>query len=319
MDDWNSIFDWFDLTRGYGWSQAVAGARANQKELDETAASTRTFSARRENSGLFLSLAETRADQRGVLKFLFDCEDRLLWRSGQARADMPKFPDFMGGPNLTEWVAAARWMRLLVALWRSVRSQDRSSLQRHIHWQAERGSAAQVVYICKHHHHPDAELPADGVAEPIASREVRPGWLQILKPPDLTGPAVAFLKAKISAYLADLVRPQFLIEVKTTRLRLEPIPKTFFALLWLQFGEAVAEAKEYERCLSCGFYFERSPATARSNRRFCSNACRSRMYRKRQERAQRLYEEGMPLSQIARELETNVRTVRGWLKARRDE
>jgi hypothetical protein len=106
------------------------------------------------------------------------------------------------------------------------------------------------------------------------------------------------------------------LDAKTKRLRLEVIPRTFSAFIWLQFGRAVAEGKEYSRCLECDSYFEHSATTARTNRRFCSNACRSKNYRERQEEARRRHAEGWSLHEIVRYLDSDKVTVQGWLAPR---
>jgi hypothetical protein len=96
-------------------------------------------------------------------------------------------------------------------------------------------------------------------------------------------------------------------------LRLCQVPRTFLAALWLQFAQAVAEDKDYRQCGECGSWFEVSPEVARTNRRFCSNACRSRLYRQRQARAKELFAEGKSLQEIAAELRSTVAVVKKWI------
>jgi hypothetical protein len=102
-------------------------------------------------------------------------------------------------------------------------------------------------------------------------------------------------------------------------LHLDLRPLTLRGALWLQLARAVANDKKFRACQVCGKWLELSPETARTNRLFCSDACRSKSYRKRQEEARRLHAEGKTPPQIAAELGSDVKTVRGWLKKKRGE
>jgi hypothetical protein len=97
-------------------------------------------------------------------------------------------------------------------------------------------------------------------------------------------------------------------------LGLQVIPKSLLGALWLQFALAVGGNKKYRACGTCGQWFELSPDIARTTKHFCSDACRSRAYRGRKERAQLLAAEGKSLKDIAEQLESEVKTVKGWLK-----
>jgi hypothetical protein len=97
-------------------------------------------------------------------------------------------------------------------------------------------------------------------------------------------------------------------------LALQVKPRSLLAALWLQFARAVAGNKQYRACRTCGQPYELDPKIARKSRQYCSEACRSRAYRGRKERAQALAAEGKSPKEIAEELESDVKTVKGWLK-----
>jgi hypothetical protein len=97
---------------------------------------------------------------------------------------------------------------------------------------------------------------------------------------------------------------------------LVPQPDSLLGALWLQFAQAVIQNKQYRRCESCAEWFEISPQVARAERVFCSTACRSRAYRQRRDEARRLNADGVPLEQIARDLQSDAETVSGWIKAK---
>jgi hypothetical protein len=317
----NHDFFWIDSSRGFAWQDAgkeawhaAQGANVPRRLRAEA----RSYSVRREDSGLFLKLADTVADERGIRDFLTSWQDRSQRRPAPTVAS-PSSPHTTVTeqqslkPPWADWIDAARWMRLLVDLWRTVQLKNRNGLARHIRWIEASANGPRVIYECRSSDYPDALLPPNGVHELIASDTVRPDVFMVLKPKDVCAAALVYLQMKANARLVDAVTPHMLFEVKTSRLRLEQIPKTFLAFLWLQFAQAVAQNKSYGRCLSCGIWFERSPETGRTHRRFCSNACRTWMHRRRQQQAQQWHAEGVAVRAIAKKLETDVRTVKGWL------
>ena len=66
------------------------------------------------------------------------------------------------------------------------------------------------------------------------------------------------------------------------RLRLQLMPTNLLEAMWLQFGQAVASDKSFRQCRECGTWFKNSPKTARSDKIFCSGACKAKAYRERQ-------------------------------------
>jgi hypothetical protein len=58
-------------------------------------------------------------------------------------------------------------------------------------------------------------------------------------------------------------------------------PPDLISALWIQFAESIADEREYRQCEVCGTYIELSPDVNRADRRYCSDACRSRALRLR--------------------------------------
>jgi endogenous inhibitor of DNA gyrase (YacG/DUF329 family) len=61
-------------------------------------------------------------------------------------------------------------------------------------------------------------------------------------------------------------------------------PRDLLSAMWIQFGLAVGGKRQYRKCAWCGSTFEISPRIARTNRIFCSNACKQADYRERAKR-----------------------------------
>src|SRR5262245_38253271 len=88
--------------------------------------------------------------------------------------------------------------------------------------------------------------------------------------------------------------------------------------VWLQLADAVSNDRTFSRCRECQKWLAVGPEVARSNRRFCSNACRTRSYRERQDRARRLRTEGKSFEEIATQLDSDLATIRRWITGFRE-
>jgi hypothetical protein len=97
-------------------------------------------------------------------------------------------------------------------------------------------------------------------------------------------------------------------------LTIQIMPENLLGAIWLQFAEAVSGNKKYRACATCGRWYELSPDKARADSVYCREACRSRAYRARKEKAVQLAGEGKTPKQIAADLGSDAKTVRGWLK-----
>jgi len=91
------------------------------------------------------------------------------------------------------------------------------------------------------------------------------------------------------------------------------MPDHLLTTLWVQFSLAVALHKKYRRCSACQDWFEMSPEVARSNRKFCSIACKNRTFRARVDQARKLHGEGRGLREIAKTLKTKVAVIKTWI------
>lgn len=58
-------------------------------------------------------------------------------------------------------------------------------------------------------------------------------------------------------------------------------PRRFSDAAWLQFGQAISANSNFQQCDECISWFQVDPGRGRPDKRFCSNACSMRAYRKR--------------------------------------
>jgi hypothetical protein len=96
-------------------------------------------------------------------------------------------------------------------------------------------------------------------------------------------------------------------------LRMQLVPTSLIAALWLQLAAAIDGDRAYRRCEACKKWFEVS-AENRIDAKFCQQSCRFRAYRQRQQQARELADQGMPPREIAALVDSDAETVKGWLK-----
>lgn len=93
--------------------------------------------------------------------------------------------------------------------------------------------------------------------------------------------------------------------------RMQPV--SLLGALWLQ--AILAGGRDYRECATCSQPIEISRlGGARTDARFCSNACKTKDFRDRRAEARRLAASGMRTNEIAKRVRSDVATVRRWLK-----
>jgi hypothetical protein len=212
------------------------------------------------------------------------------------------------------WLREIFRMRQAVLLWDAATARDMATLKRYIKW-----DGTNAVW----YRHPVSRIPsvAWGMPELFKTLISRKGsetyWkdpFQSLTPGDVIKPALFYVQNEVNASLKRTVVPSLLWDPNYLAMSLHLTPGTLLGCLWLQFAAGINNNTLYRECLQCGTPFAVGPGTARMTKLFCSNACRSKNYRERQAKAQRLHAEGRALGDIASELDTDVDTVRAWIE-----
>ena len=98
-----------------------------------------------------------------------------------------------------------------------------------------------------------------------------------------------------------------------SHLQLTLRPRNLIGAIWLQFAESISVDKKYRQCEACGRHMEISPSVNRTDRRYCSDACRNRALRQRQKVAKEMRKVGKGLRDIAKQTGSDVGTVKKWL------
>ena len=195
-----------------------------------------------------------------------------------------------------EWRRAVEKMRAAVELYDMYKRSDEQSLRRIFH----------------------AERQAD---DPESWRSIREevGFMRMwLSHTLIGGPcdiAFACVKQLINFHLIS-VSATFVTDPETGRDVVQMTPRNLLAAMWLQFAESIATRQQIAECRVCNkpFVINGDGRGRSALREFCTGPCKSRDYRLRKGRTAELAAEGKSPEAIAVELDTDLITVRRWLK-----
>lgn len=295
-----------------------------------------------EHSGLFRIFAETEPTREGILKFAnhygslgdgaqapvipaeYDKDSEsvsrwLLRLDDSSNASLPRYAEPFGA-----WCHQILAMRRVVGLWDMIKRRNEGDLAKRVAWFRTSDGKVHVSYDS------DCFDPPELLPTPfrdylmIASDEKNPELLERFQPNDLYGPAWVYIERVINSNLARRASAQSKWDnPKNDRLPFRIVPNGLLGALWLQLALAVDGDKDYRQCKQCLSWFEVSPAVGRTSKRYCGNACRIRAHRERQaqvqiqDKARRMRAGGKSLKEIAKELKTDEKTIKGWVANRK--
>lgn len=269
----------------------------------------RQYNPLRQHKCLFRVFAETGDSDENVVDFA-GCYGLLgldLEHISPGGAPLPKNME-----PLSSWRLEIGAMRKALTIWDMVQDEDARGLESYL------GPLMRWVAADQDPYHGDVSgagistMPQD----PAELRWFRlhPEFLEIYRSGDLETPAMLGVQFLVNQHLERRIAPRILWDDSRRQgWSLYFVPVNLAGALWLQLSQSITQQKDYRRCRQCGSWFEIDHYTARTNRYFCSNACRSKAYRDRQAKARQLSREGMPMGEIADELGSERDTVARWV------
>jgi hypothetical protein len=267
-------FTWDVCTDGYEWKEVGRPSRfGSEKMLEPRGWRFRTYQPLKEFSALFLDFAALETEE--------DIR-RFADRYGNLGVEVEPTVDAQGEPleppeDCVTEVDRARYFR---AVLRDLRRSDRLGT-----WEKAIADIRKYIDLW------------DKVRSRTNGRD-----------------AMKELKDAIDVQLEiEELRVAFVQDATTGAFSFQVEPRSLLGALWAQFALAVIDEKSFRRCKTCLRWFELAPELARTNRNYCSEACRSKAYRGRKEWARELSAQGRTPEDIARELESEPETVRSWL------
>lgn len=232
------------------------------------------------------------------------------------------------GETWNNWIREIDALRRAIEIWDLVCARDKVGLSRFIFWQDEvpgKDGAGGVAAGWGYDSH--LGLPKDVFA--AERRKVAfPGWhAQVISPVgdlfsplDVLVPASFLVQEWVNKHLEGHVSPRLVYNLDRGDRVMQIVPDSLLAAMWLQFAHSIEGHKSFRSCKQCGKWFELShkQSDRRTVRReFCTDQCKSRDYRRRKDMAVRLRSEGKKPLEIARELNTEIETIREWIAKRK--
>jgi hypothetical protein len=284
-----------------------------------------------DTTGLFRTFARTDPTREGIRAFAN--QYGLLGKKIERDVMLPWPPESdnrrpIKGERFENWVYELLLMRHVISLWDMTRKNDLDGLARHVHWYSQDRVSYQSTPGRPTQESPkvfnsDSELKWDTQGIPyldikrwIAAPWRRPELFDGLKAGDLIKPALFYIQEVVNTCLTELVSSRLVWDSEWKELLLRFIPSCLGGALWLQCAQAINGNKDYRQCQEsqCKAWFELAPNVARSDKQFCSNACKTRAYRERQRHARQLHAKGTPLQAIVQQMGSDVETVKKWLQ-----
>lgn len=224
----------------------------------------RTFSPTDKDSALFRNFATTNPTPDEVLKFASLAGP--LW-------------DELNEP-FEEWEYEIRTMRFLIELWDAIRSDRRAGA---VLAQFRTAKGCRVKF---------SSLDTLLGYEPWSKQRTAIDYFKKSIEPTLYTTHHKTPKEAASSYLMQAVNerlwalstPQALL-CKDGHYRMTMQPRHLLGALWFQFASSISGEKKYRGCVVCDRAIELSPESNRADKRYCSDACRSRAFRRRQKEA----------------------------------
>ena len=265
-------------------------------------------------SGLFKIFAETEPTRDGIVAFA----NRYGMLGGEA-SEPRLLPQTKGtyyqvrAETLETWGREITTMRHAVALWSATEDRDIEFLSPFIKWHGTSDGWQRdgVSYVG-----PQTQFDAKPQRFFLASPTRDPETMARFQQNDPVLPARYGLHYLINEKLKTYTSSPRLLWDRTHKKPEETVrvvPHSLIAAMWVQFANAIEGNHKLLQCSECRKWFRLS-GDRRADSRFCSNACRFRAYRERQKQARKLYESGTPLREIAKQLGSETKTVKGWIK-----
>jgi hypothetical protein len=285
-----------DPRRGFRWltTRTVSNTKrerwlTNAQPLSMLRRDERIYRPLKDHTGLFLIFAELKPNEGDVVAFAGRFGS-LLGDTGDEQINLrdnavSKDPSALASAESIElWKREISDMKAATTVWRAVRDNNREQLEEFLRLNPVFAGA--------------------GSAGGWQSQADNPARLSL-----------NYVQATVNARMERYVAIQLERDSSVAEPKVFISPKNLLGAMWLQFALAVEGRKEFRTCAQCHEPFEVSLDTTgrRTDARFCRGLCRVKHYRERIATARRLYQQGVSHREIAKKLDTDVKTVKVWV------
>jgi hypothetical protein len=297
-------FWWPVAKHGYQWVEAKPPAEAEtQLLLVPRSAAISEYRPLKSNTGLFREFVALEQTPEGVLKFA----NRYGELGIPKQMDVSNKPEAQYGELFSDWCKQIRAMQYPAANWDRFRAGNLEQIAKALPVDTGHSTPQieQLIYL----------LPSDLGNDPTA-RHYNSDSADRSRPVSIAGRILSAIATQVNRRLQDAeVSPKLLYDRRIGKLIMHVVPDKLLGALWLQFARTIDGEKEHRSCPGCDRWFEVSPGQGRSDKEYCSGACRARAYRERKEQACQMRADGKLPSEIAKDLDVDLSQVRRWLKA----
>jgi hypothetical protein len=318
-------FFWDIPAAGYRWVRALSAEDPSQRAQLALVGASQDMGDRPEpNPALFRVFAQTPPKKEAILAFANRYGN--LGRSSKVRPVEGResgLDEAVLGNFLITWQHQINDMARLVGLIDLIQEDNRTGLARYIRWKEDE-TDGPVVYFDSHPETTEGAAPALGhtrIRDVIASRQTHHEWLAKFKIGDTVTPALVYVRDHMDLalhHVADDISTGMEWDSRNNRPQLCIDCPALLGAVWLQLADAVANNRIFGQCRQCGGWFEISREAARSNRRYCSDRCRIKAYRARQDKARQMFTLGRTFQEIAVALDSDSKTVQRWITGLKD-
>jgi hypothetical protein len=274
----------------------------------------------KETWSLYRELASIDVTPEGALSFanrFGQLEGRAMRPIG---GSLQQFETFLG------WVHVVGRLRETVRIWDLYQAKNVTALAKDIRW-----TGSRVDYVFSQELKETWTITGTGkrarpLMDEVDDDDKRYSWGYDLLRTEAEGqpvaavqsgevlvPALLFVVRAINEGIQRNNGPLLWWDDRRGKIVYQDLPFNLYGAVWFQFAQAVHLGRQARRCRVCGTWFEVAAEAGRTDRVICSDACRTRSYKERRERAAQLHRDGMPVKQIASEVGSDLKTVRGWI------
>ena len=256
---------------------------------------------------LFRTFADTELTEQAIRQFANNYG--LLGRTVAILMPNVRTTSIAEGESLDAWKAEISLMKAAVHLWDLIRTRDLKALRARVRWHPN-----DVVDYYAQFDIGDIVASIPELDPETTYMDLRVlDMLDVFQAGDVVGPALFFLSRILTNKLENGVSLATSVDLAHSTLRMSFSPSTLLTAMWLQFALSVEQDEDFRKCRECGKWFALAPGTGRADKEFCSSACRSKAYRKRQAEARALHQRGLPINAIAKQLGVEKQIVRKWI------
>lgn len=216
--------------------------------------------------------------------------------------------------RLKIWQHEIVTMRYVIAVWTALQENDDDGLAAYIRWKTNPPAAF--------FHAPESGDDPRPECYEIVDRDTLSERYGTAKPDqNCVLPAMCFVTNTINAKLT--IAPQLYALTPADRLEddfrlgLQPSQCNLLQALWLQAAQYIESGKRFRKCSICEKWFVVASKASLTRCEYCSDACKVKAFRHRQDDARQRFARGETIEDIAKVYGSDPKVVTGWITGRK--